>query len=57
MNLVHRIENWGDTHHPKFIDIVRIALGGFLLFKGIAFMNNIEYLKGLIENAGQVFFA
>ncbi|MEO6980157.1 MAG: DoxX family membrane protein [Mucilaginibacter sp.] len=54
MNLVHRIENWGDTHHPKFIDIVRIALGGFLLLKGIAFMNNTEYLKGLIENQDAV---
>ena len=54
MNLVHRIENWGDTHHPKIIDIVRIALGGFLLFKGIAFMNNTEYLKALIENQNTV---
>lgn len=50
MNLVHRIENWGDTHHPKFIDVIRIALGAFLLFKGISFMQNTEYLKGLIEN-------
>jgi putative oxidoreductase len=48
MNMVHRIESWGDSHHPKVIDIVRIALGGFLLFKGIAFMDNTEYLKELI---------
>ena len=54
MNIVHRIENWGDTHHPKFIDVVRIALGAFLLFKGIAFMNNTEYLKGLIGNQNTV---
>jgi putative oxidoreductase len=48
MNVVHRIESWGDSHHPKFLDIVRIALGAFLLWKGIAFMNNTEYLKELI---------
>lgn len=54
MNIVHRIENWGDTHHPKFIDVVRMALGAFLLFKGIAFMNNTEYLKALIENQNTV---
>jgi putative oxidoreductase len=50
MNLVHRIEDWGDHHHPKILDITRIALGGFLLLKGIAFMQNTEYLKELIEN-------
>jgi putative oxidoreductase len=50
MNVVHRIENWGDTHHPKFIDIVRIALGAFLLWKGISFMENTEYLKQLITD-------
>lgn len=50
MNLVHKIENWGDTHHPKAIDLIRIALGVFLLIKGIAFMENTAYLKSLIDN-------
>jgi uncharacterized membrane protein YphA (DoxX/SURF4 family) len=57
MNVVHRIETWGDTHHPKFIDIVRIALGAFLLFKGIAFMENTEYLKQLITDQNIVDFS
>jgi len=48
MNVVHRIENWGDSHHPRVLDIVRIALGAFLLLKGIAFMQNTEYLKAII---------
>ena len=50
MNLVHKIENWGDTHHPKILDLVRIALGVFLLLKGIAFMDNTAYLKSLIDD-------
>lgn len=50
MNLVHKIENWGDTHHPKVFDIVRVALGLFLLMKGITFMDNTAYLKGIIDN-------
>ncbi|MDB4922573.1 DoxX family membrane protein [Mucilaginibacter sp.] len=54
MNVVHRIESWGDSHHPKFLDIVRIALGAFLLWKGIAFMNNTEYLKQLITDQNVV---
>jgi len=50
MNLVHKVEIWGDSHHPKFIDVIRVALGVFLLLKGIAFMNNSAYLQNMIEN-------
>lgn len=37
MNILHRLEHWGDTHHPKWVDIIRIALGIFLIYKGIIF--------------------
>jgi uncharacterized membrane protein YphA (DoxX/SURF4 family) len=50
MNLVHKIESWGDTHHPAIIDVLRIALGIFLLLKGVAFMENTADLKALIES-------
>jgi uncharacterized membrane protein YphA (DoxX/SURF4 family) len=50
MNMVHKIEAWGDSHHPKSLDFVRIALGLFLLLKGLAFMQNTAYLENLIEN-------
>ncbi|MDN3579961.1 DoxX family protein [Mucilaginibacter flavus] len=50
MNLVHKIERWGDTHHPKAIDLVRIALGVFLLLKGVAFMDNTAFLRNMIES-------
>jgi len=50
MSVVHKIEHWGDTHHPKFLDVVRIALGVFLLLKGIAFMENTAYLRDLIDS-------
>jgi len=50
MNLVHKIESWGDNHHPMILDITRIALGVFLLLKGLAFMENSAYLKDTIEN-------
>ncbi|WP_428330017.1 DoxX family protein [Mucilaginibacter sp.] len=54
MNLVHKIENWGDSHHPWFLDIVRISLGIFLLLKGINFMDNTAYLRGMIEDQSAV---
>ncbi len=50
MNLIHRIEKWGDSHHPRFLDIIRIALGVFLLLKGLGFMDNTANLKSMIEN-------
>jgi putative oxidoreductase len=50
MNLIHKIERWGDSHHPKFLDIIRIALGIFLLLKGLGFMDNTANLKSIIEN-------
>ncbi|MDX5339191.1 MAG: DoxX family protein, partial [Cyclobacteriaceae bacterium] len=34
MNIITKIEHWGDTHHPKWIDILRIALGLVILYKG-----------------------
>lgn len=57
MSVVNKIEHWGDTHHPKVLDLMRIALGVFLLLKGVAFMDNTEYLKELIENQQVIHFS
>src|SRR5437879_5927474 len=50
MNLIHKIEKWGDSHHPKFLDLIRIILGIFLFLKGLGFMENTAYLRSIIEN-------
>ena len=42
MNLLQRIEFWGDRHHPPWIDILRFALGIFLVYKGIEFLENMS---------------
>lgn len=44
MNILQRLEYWGDHHHPKWLDLIRIALGIFLLLKGVEFLNNIGQL-------------
>jgi putative oxidoreductase len=49
MNLVERLENWGDAHHPKLLDIIRIALGIFLCFKGFDFLRNEGSITGLMS--------
>jgi putative oxidoreductase len=51
MSVFHRISFWGDAHHPKVLDIIRILLGLFLVVKGISFLNNSAYLRDvIIEN-------
>jgi len=42
MNLLHRLEHWGDTHHPRWLDIVRVLLGIFLCIKGIEFLSQMS---------------
>lgn len=50
MNLVQRVEHWGDTHHPLWLDIVRILLGAFLCYKGVDFLMNMGQTLDLITN-------
>lgn len=51
MNFVQRIEKWGDTHHPKWIDFIRITLGIILIFKGFQYINNMTALSELMNKA------
>ncbi|WP_138479599.1 DoxX family protein [Dyadobacter bucti] len=48
MNIMDRIEHWGDTHHPAWMDTVRIGLGVFLFIKGISFISDTTRLSHLI---------
>ena len=50
MNLVQRVEHWGDTHHPQWLDIVRIALGIFLCYKGVEFLTNMSGMLALMTS-------
>jgi uncharacterized membrane protein YphA (DoxX/SURF4 family) len=46
--MMDRIEHWGDTHHPAWLDMVRIALGVFLFAKGISFISDTTQLSRLV---------
>jgi len=52
MNLVKRIEPWGDTHHSHWLSIVRIALGILLFARGISFVMDNQTVARLIESTG-----
>jgi putative oxidoreductase len=49
MNLLQRIDRWGETHHPRWLDAVRVLLGVFLFYKGVVFIQNIDVLKAVIN--------
>jgi putative oxidoreductase len=50
MNYVERLGHWGDAHHPKWLDFVRIALGLLLLLKGVEFANNMNQLMFMMSS-------
>ncbi|RDC56199.1 DoxX family membrane protein [Pedobacter chinensis] len=51
MNLLRKIQNWGDRHHPKWIDYFRIVLGLILVWKGISFYTNMNAFSHLMRGA------
>jgi len=57
MNFLHRLEYWGERHHPRWMDIVRIALGAFLFYKGIDFLNNMSDLLSIMSTEKNYDFA
>ena len=51
MNTLTKIEHWADTHHPQWIDFVRIILGLFILYKGILFISDTNALLSIMKSA------
>ena len=52
MNTLQKIQNWGDHHHPKWLDYFRMALGIILIWKGISFATNLHAFTLLMQGAG-----
>ena len=52
MNTIEKITHWGDIHHPGWMDILRMGLGGIIFYKGLEFASNIEGLRATIESSG-----
>ncbi|HEY0667317.1 MAG TPA: DoxX family protein [Sphingobacteriaceae bacterium] len=52
MNVVQRIEHWGDIHHAKWLDVIRIILGLLILSKGIAFISDTDAQRDwMVQNS------
>src|SRR5690606_32023251 len=50
MNLIQKVEYWGDTHHPQWLDILRIALGIIIFVKGISFIADTDSVIRTLNN-------
>jgi len=48
MNVIRKIEHWGDVHHSKWLDALRILLGLIIFSKGISFISDTNTLQNLI---------
>ena len=51
MNVIQRLGHWGDTHHPRWVDILRIILGIYLCHKGIEFLQDMSSTMGLLADS------
>lgn len=49
MNMLTKIQKWGDHHHPKWLDYFRMALGIVLMWKGFAFATNLHAFSNLMK--------
>lgn len=58
MNWIHRIETWGNKHHPKWLDILRVLLGVIILWRGVVFVSDTAALQQMIDDSrfGEVSF-
>jgi uncharacterized membrane protein YphA (DoxX/SURF4 family) len=48
MKLIKKLNKWANSHAYYPIDILRVALGVFLIYKGIYFFKNSSYLESLL---------
>jgi len=48
MNVIRKIEHWGDVHQTKWLDFVRIILGLVIFGKGVSFISDTTTLQNLI---------
>ena len=49
MGKIKTLNKWANAHTYYPLDILRVILGGFLFYKGIYFMSNLQELLALYE--------
>lgn len=49
MAFIQHFKEWTDAHNPKWLALVRVALGAALLLRGVNFLNDLPGLDRLIQ--------
>ena len=57
MNLIHKIELWGDSHQSKWFTFLRVSLGLIIFLKGIVFIRDTGAINGMIANSAVSIYA
>ena len=52
MGTLQQIHTWSLTHHPRWLVVIRVALGLCLFIKGISFMINSTALEQIVQKSG-----
>lgn len=56
MGLLRQWEQWSTAHHPRWLVVLRVALGISLFLKGISFLSNVLALETLLAESNIQFF-
>jgi putative oxidoreductase len=51
MNTLQQIDRWSLTHHPRWLVVLRVALGICLFIKGISFLYNTTLLHEALQSS------
>jgi putative oxidoreductase len=51
MGMLQQINRWGATHHPRWLVVLRVALGICLFIKGISFASDVVELQQLLSSS------
>ena len=51
MGTLQQIHRWSLAHHPRWLVVLRVALGISLFFKGIFFLANTSTLEELVRGS------
>jgi len=46
--MLHQLEKWSTTHHPRWLVFLRVVLGICLIIKGISFMDDSVTLETIL---------
>jgi uncharacterized membrane protein YphA (DoxX/SURF4 family) len=52
MKTFEKIKLWGNHHNPKWLVIFRVILGLILIWKGVAFILNLDVLATFLRETG-----